>query len=336
MIPRIGPKKQNTNWQKLLADANWTAEDLANRLQFPADKFQGLDRVNKHFRLRVTESFVNRMELGNINDPLLLQILPDPDEQKNLPGFHSDPVGDLTYRSQANLLHKYQGRVLLLVTGACAIHCRYCFRQNFPYESSFRQNKQWQSSFEYIRSHKGISEVILSGGDPLVLETYKLATLCEELSHIPHVKRIRIHTRLPIVLPERIDNEFLEWIHRMDTPIIMVLHCNHANELDQQVQLAIERLKSSNYLTILNQSVVLKGINDTVAAQCQLQERLFDCGILPYYLHLLDKVSGSARFHVKRDAAILLHEAMRKQLPGYLLPRLVEEQASHPYKLPVY
>jgi EF-P beta-lysylation protein EpmB len=278
------------------------------------------------FSLRVPRSFVARMRRGDRYDPLLLQVLPVARETEVATGFGHDPIGDLAARSAPGLLHKYRGRVLLVATGACAVHCRYCFRRHFPYQGESPLAEGWQRTLDYVRADSSISEVILSGGDPLSLNERRLSQLSAALQQIPHVRRLRIHTRYPVVLPERIDAALLAWLRELPLQKVMVIHANHAQELDPQVAAACGELRATGTV-LLNQTVLLAGINATVPALQQLSERLFAIGVLPYYLHVLDKVAGAAHFDVPLATALRLHHELAAVLPGYLLPRLVREDA---------
>jgi len=276
--------------------------------------------------LRVPKSFAARIEKGNSHDPLLRQILPIVSELEIHDDFSNDPVGDLQAVKQIGVLHKYHGRVLLISTGACAIHCRYCFRRNFPYADLQLSKQQENQAIQTIAEDKTIEEVILSGGDPLILNDVRLATLFEKLNAISTVKRIRIHTRLPIVQPERITQELLDILKNSTKRIVLVVHCNHANEIDNDVAQACEKLKSAN-VTLLNQSVLLQGVNDDATILCELSERLFEISVLPYYLHFLDKAHGTAHFQVSKTKALEMMTTMQNRLSGYLVPKLVFEQA---------
>ena len=266
------------------------------------------------------------MRAGDRADPLLRQVLPlDAEDQLN-PGFGTDPVGDLAALAGPGVLHKYQGRALVITTGACAIHCRYCFRRHFPYADAQGRGADWTPVLDYLARDDSIEEVILSGGDPLALSDSRLAVLAEGLDRIAHLQRLRIHTRLPIVLPERVDAALLAWLGATRLKPVMVLHANHAREFDTSVDSALARLRATG-VCLLNQSVLLRGVNDSVAALRALSERLFRAGVLPYYLHLLDRVQGAAHFEVAEAQARVLLLELAAQLPGYLLPRLVREQA---------
>ncbi|MEJ2143134.1 MAG: EF-P beta-lysylation protein EpmB [Gammaproteobacteria bacterium] len=268
-------------------------------------------------------------------DPLLLQVLPIHLEFEEQPDAYSeDPVGDLDAMPIPGLLHKYHGRVLLITTPACAIHCRYCFRRHYPYQDAHYRPEFWQDALNYIQSDETIEEVILSGGDPLSLSNQRLTGLLEQLATINHLKRLRIHSRFPVVLPERVDVELLTLLTSSHLQTVMVIHCNHAQELDHEVIKGLQRITATG-IRILNQAVLLKGINDDVHVLKHLSESLFEAGVLPYYLHQLDKVSGAAHFAVPAEQAIEFERELRQLLPGYLVPRLVIEQAGKPSKLPL-
>jgi EF-P beta-lysylation protein EpmB len=318
-------------WQQELAEGFNTIDEICDYLSI-SQSDKNLINSASDFPLRVPREFVDRMEKGNINDPLLKQILPTKDEDIITPGFTDDPVGDINSMTETGVIHKYQGRVLLITTGGCAINCRYCFRRNFPYNDSQLSTKRFFTALTYIQNHQDISEVILSGGDPLLLSDQKLLNLIEQLETIPHVKRIRIHSRIPIVLPSRITAEFCNKLSAVKKVLILVVHSNHANELNNHVKLACARLKKAN-ITLLNQTVLLKDINDTANQLCALSEKLFDFNIMPYYLHLLDKATGTAHFEVNQELAITLINQIKKSLPGYLVPKLVREQTGASNKI---
>jgi len=286
------------------------------------------------FAVRVPRGFVARMRHGDAKDPLLLQTLPQLAELDIVLGFGTDAVGDMAARSAQGVLHKYEGRALLIASGSCAINCRYCFRRHFPYGDEMAAAGQWRKALDHVRQDPSISELILSGGDPLSLATAKFEGLSEGLAEIPHVTRLRIHTRLPVVLPERIDDAFIAWLERMPLQKVIVLHANHAAEFDQGVDTACSRLRQGG-ATLLNQSVLLRGVNDDIDTLAALSERLFAAGVLPYYLHQLDRVQGSAHFEVDDPRALALVEGMRHRLPGYLVPKLVREVGGEPSKRPV-
>jgi len=286
------------------------------------------------FALRVPRGFVARMRHGDPADPLLLQVLTHAAELVETPGYVADAVGELDARAAPGVLQKYAGRALLIATASCAVNCRYCFRRHFPYAGDTAAANGWSDALAQIRADTSISEVILSGGDPLSLATAKLDELTRALAMIPHVRRLRIHTRLPIVLAERVDDEFTAWLSRLPWPVAVVLHANHANEIGADEAAACARLRGAG-ATLLNQSVLLRGVNDNADSLAALSERLFDCGIVPYYLHQLDPVAGAAHFAVGDDTARAIVATLRSQLPGYLVPRLVREIAGASAKTPL-
>ena len=290
------------------------------------DRLMAIDPAAlKQFPLRVPQSYINKMRHGDPEDPLLRQVFPLIDEAVNNQNFVTDPVGDQLAITSPGLLQKYNGRALLLTTGACAIHCRYCFRRHFPYNESNPLASQWQQTLSTLQQESDIDEVIISGGDPLALNDQKLAQMVSELEQIPHLKRLRIHTRLPIVLPERINDTLLDWISSTRFKVIMVIHANHSNELTPIEAKALQKLTKAN-VQLLNQSVLLKGINDSVTALAALSEKLIEMAVVPYYLHLLDPVAGASHFDVSEKEGINLIEQLRTKLSGYLVPRLVREQ----------
>lgn len=327
MIPQTDVSWQTASWQELLAGSVRDAGELAALLELDQASF---DPEAQAFPLRVPLPYLARMEKGNPADPLLLQVLPQYQERLEQPGYHRDPVGDQASNAIPGLIHKYHGRVLLVVSGQCAVNCRYCFRREFSYSENRLDKATRDRVIDYISADSTISEVIFSGGDPLSVGDRQLSLLVEQLAAIPHLRRLRIHSRLPIVIPNRITETCLAWMARM--PTVMVVHCNHANELDKEVMLAVAKMKQAG-VTVLNQSVLLRGVNDSVSAQQQLCLALFDAGVLPYYLHVLDKVRGAAHFDVPVEQAQHLMAALRGCLPGYLVPRLVKEVAGAPSKI---
>ncbi len=331
MIQQTSQTVTRTVWQEALAHCVNDPAALLAQLDL-SDQLTTLDPEQlAAFPLRVPQSYVNKMRAGDPNDPLLRQVFPLIAESYCAPNFVTDPVGDSDAIQSPGVLQKYHGRALLITTGACAIHCRYCFRRHFPYSDSHPLARQWPQTLRLLQEKTDINEVILSGGDPLVLSDDKLTTLIQDLESIPHIKRLRIHTRLPIVLPERIDRTFTQWLTQTRLQIVMVLHANHANEIDEAVIEAVEHLRAAGCL-LLNQSVLLKGVNDTVEALVNLSERLADLYVQPYYLHLLDPVKGASHFDVPEQTGIALIQQIRTQLPGYLVPRLVRELQGQPSK----
>ncbi|WP_245808041.1 EF-P beta-lysylation protein EpmB [Crenothrix polyspora] len=314
------------NWQQQLAEAYNTIEDLCDFLNLSVTDLPVSVSASKRFALRVPRGFAACMEKGNPHDPLLRQVLPIEDELQFSQGFSDDPVGDLPASTQAGVIHKYHGRVLLINTGSCAINCRYCFRRNFPYADLQLSKQKQTAAIDYIKRDTSISEVIFSGGDPLLLSDSRLSQIFEQLDGIAHLKRIRIHSRLPIVLPARITDEFIALLTRSSKHIVMVTHCNHANELSADTIRASLALKKHE-ITLFNQAVLLKGVNDNAKILCELSETLFAQGIIPYYLHLLDKATGTGHFEVSKNEALALMQDIQALLPGYLVPKLVEEIA---------
>lgn len=313
-----------TTWQQELTQAFSKPEDLLEYLGLQDENY--CKEAKDDFSMRVPLGFAENMEKGNANDPLLRQVLPIANELDNPVAFLDDPVGDLSALVEDCIIHKYHGRVLLITTGSCAINCRFCFRRNFPYSEVQLSKLKEITALAYIQNNSSIQEVILSGGDPLLLSDQRLANLIKQIGAINHIKRIRIHSRLPIVLPARISPELLAIFKQSCASIILVTHSNHGNELSDQVSAACKALKLNN-CTLLNQTVLLKDINDNVQALKSLSEKLFSCGVLPYYLHLLDRARGTAHFEVMQTEAIKLHQDLQHQLPGYLVPKLVQEQA---------
>jgi len=324
MITDSAAIRQVPAWQRELAGAVTDPAELARRLGLSARWLTGARAAARHFPLRVPQAFVDRMRHGDTTDPLLRQVLPLADELETHPGFTTDPVGDGRAHIAPGVLKKYYGRALLITTGACAIHCRYCFRRHFPYSESNAMADAWDASLTAVRADASINEVILSGGDPLAVSDRRLATLVQALGDIAHVRTLRIHTRLPIVLPARVDDLLLAWLGGSRLRVVVVVHANHANEIDDSVRAALGRLCATGTM-LLNQSVLLRGVNDHADALADLSHALFDAGVLPYYLHLLDRVAGAAHFEVPEVEAHRLYDRLRTTLPGYLVPRLVRE-----------
>lgn len=318
------------DWRQSLREAVTDARELLSLLGLDA-LANRLPADDAGFALRVPRGFVARMRHGDPRDPLLLQVLPQLAENVEVQGFERDAVGDLAARAAHGVLHKYQGRALLIAAGSCAVNCRYCFRRHFPYSDEIAAMANWRAALAHIRDDPSLREVILSGGDPLVLSTAKLDEFGAALAKIPHVKTLRLHTRVPVVLPERIDAAFCHWLGALPLRRVVVLHANHAHELDDSVRDACSRLREVGTI-LLNQSVLLAGINDDVDSLAALSERLFDCGVLPYYLHQLDRVHGAAHFAVADERARALVQDLRSRLPGYLIPRLVRETAGESSK----
>jgi EF-P beta-lysylation protein EpmB len=324
MIPLSASTLKTESWQQQQASSFRRVEDLLAYLELARHPDASQQAADHSFGFRVTRFFASLMEKGNIDDPLLRQVLPVAAELEEVPGFGMDPLADRDSHEGHGLLHKYHGRVLLITTGACAINCRYCFRRHFPYNDYQVSRNQWQSLVQRLRQDQNIREVILSGGDPLSLTNSRLDNLIGELQQIPHLRRLRIHSRLPVVLPQRLDEHLADILGSCSLTTSLVLHINHPREISSELIRALLALRQRGTV-LLNQAVLLKGINDTADIQVSLNERLFDAGILPYYLHQLDPVAGAAHFAVDDQQAITLHSAMQASLPGYLLPRLVRE-----------
>lgn len=319
-------------WRRLLAQGVGSVDELLDLLELPREDLDPEGALGD-FPLKVPKGFVARMRKGDPRDPLLLQVLPQAREADPVPGFTADPLGESGVSPRPGLLHKYRGRALLVVTGACAIHCRYCFRRHFPYDGHVGMDR-WASAVEHLAADPSITEVILSGGDPLVVTDRRLSELAREIAAVEPVRRLRIHTRLPVVLPERVDADLLEWLCGTRLTPVMVIHANHPNEIDASVAAALRRLRDAG-VTLLNQAVLLAGINDDADALAELSERLFEAaGVLPYYLHALDRVAGAAHFEVPEARARELVGSLTARLPGYLVPRLVREVAGAASKIP--
>ncbi len=319
-------------WQQSLTNLITDPKELIALLGLDASYAPKALEAAKLFPLRVTRSYVDRMQKKNPNDPLLKQVLPLDIECKTHPDFKRDPLQEQLVNPIPGLLHKYHGRVLMTLTSVCAIHCRYCFRRHFPYAENNPGKAGWEAILNYIKQDSHITEVILSGGDPLAVSDKLLMQFTEKLLSISHVKRLRFHSRIPIVLPERITREFLAWIETLPLQKVIVVHANHAQEINDEVKQMLVKLNNAD-ITLLNQAVLLKGINDQVQTLIELSETLFASKVMPYYLHVLDKVEGAAHFDLSLEKAKQLHDALRQQLPGYLIPKLTQEQAGSPYKI---
>ncbi|MEB1531071.1 EF-P beta-lysylation protein EpmB [Xanthomonas sp. WHRI 7945] len=311
-------------WQQLWRDALRDPHELLALLGLDPQALGVSEQAATQFALRVPRGFVARMRHGDPHDPLLRQVLPIDAELRRVPGFALDAVGDAAAKKADGVIQKYRGRALLVATGSCAVHCRYCFRRHFPYAEETAARDGWREAVAAIAADPDIDEVILSGGDPLSLATPKLAELTDALAAIPQLKRLRIHSRLPVVLPERVDAPLLAWLRALPWPLAFVIHANHANEFDAGVDAALAQLRSTG-AQLLNQAVLLRGVNDSVEALAALSERSFAAGVLPYYLHQLDRVEGVAHFEVDDATARALHQALAARLSGYLVPKLVRE-----------
>ncbi len=325
---------QRENWHRSLALAVRDAETLLAELQLPAEYLEPARRAAELFPLLVPRSFFARMEPKNPRDPLLLQVLPLGAEFHEVPGYRADALEEAEARLAPGLLQKYAGRALMIATGACAVHCRYCFRRHYPYGEEPRRLADWEPAFQAIAEDTSLREILLSGGDPLMLTDERLGQLGNRLASIGHLRRIRIHTRLPIVLPERVTETFLKDLTSSRLTPIVVVHANHPQEVALDCAEALWKLVRAG-VTVLNQSVLLKGINDSADALAELSERLIDLGVMPYYLHQTDRVKGTAHFAVPDQTAKALIAELRRRLPGYAVPQLVREIPGEAHKTPL-
>lgn len=333
MIPDSVALPQTQNWKHALSTAFRSVDELLKYCN--VDKQVPPLRVVTRFPFRVTRYYASLIEKGNAMDPLLLQVLPDVQENENVRGYTTDAVGDQQAMVVPGLIHKYHGRALLTVTSACAIHCRYCFRQHYPYSDNITDTSCGGKVMQYLSEHTEISEIILSGGDPLMLGDEKLELLINNLNHLPHIRLLRIHTRLLSVLPERMNASLMSVLKQFQGHVVFVTHINHANEISEKNAAVFHWLSQSGY-RIFNQSVLLARINNSVETLSRLSHRLFENNITPYYLHRLDKVQGAAHFDVSRSESCRLYSRLRNRLPGYLLPRMVEEIAGQRAKTTVH
>ena len=330
------PAPARSHWQRLLAEHAFTRPaDLLQFLELPLDHPALAPGLLRGFPLRVPQGFAALMEKGNPDDPLFRQVWPAAAEARATPGYATDAVGDMPRLQTGGVIRKYHGRALVIATGACAVNCRFCFRRHFPYAEARGAYGRWRATLAELAADDTLSEVILSGGDPLSLADDKLAELVAGLDGIAHLKRLRVHTRQPVVLPERIDARLLGWLTGGRLQPVMVLHVNHPREISPAFIAACQRLRAAG-VSLLSQSVLLNGINDTADTLVALSESLFGAGILPYYLHLLDRVAGAAHFDVAEERATGLLRTIATRLPGYLVPRLVREIAGEAGKTPVY
>ncbi|EPF6034003.1 EF-P beta-lysylation protein EpmB [Acinetobacter baumannii] len=327
---------QEQNWQSQLSDLITDPLELLNLLELSTDQLlSGAILASEKFKLRVPRAFVGKMNAKDPLDPLLLQVLPHHLELEEHPEFVTDPLGEEAANQLPGVLHKYKSRFLLTLTGACAVHCRYCFRRHFPYQENLPKNEDWLNIKNYIESNPDINEVILSGGDPLTLSNRKLALWLERLSSLKQVKILRIHSRVPIVIPNRIDEEVISLLKNSRLRIILVVHSNHASELDDFTCSKLLQL-SEHHITVLNQAVLLKGVNDSAQTLTDLSYRLFEARVMPYYLHVLDKVKGAQHFDLIPSEIDAIYQDVLASLPGYLVPKLVREIAGEKNKTPLF
>lgn len=333
--------RRGHRWQAGRSKDDWRAELRATVRDLPGlCRLLDLDprlaaagaAAAERYTLRVPKAWLDLIERGNPEDPLLLQILPTEEEMQRSPGFTQDPVGDQSAQVTPCLLNKYSGRALLLVTGSCPVHCRYCFRRWFPFVAGLNHRLNAAQAIGQLARRSDVTEVILSGGDPLLLNDHSLQTLLTALDGLPHLKRVRIHSRIPITLPRRIDARLCRILREGRKPRVLVVQTNHPSELGEEALAALARLQA-NGVRLLNQSVLLRGINDDAIVLHRLSEQLFEAGVMPYYLHQLDRVLGSAHFEVPPEVCAQIDSKLRATLPGYLVPRLVVEKPGAPGKI---
>ncbi len=319
------------DWKTELKLAVRSPAQLLAALDLPLELTAAANQAAEGFPLFAPWSYIGRMTRGKLDDPLLRQVLPLREELADVAGFQHDAVGDSAATKSAGLLQKYHGRALLITTGACAVHCRYCFRRHYPYATSPRSVDDWEPALDLIRADDSIEEVLLSGGDPLTLVDQTLGELAQRLAAIPHLNRVRIHTRLPVIIPQRVTSELLAWLRGTRLTPVMIVHANHAQEINEEVGQSLARLVD-NGVPVLNQAVLLRGVNDSAKALINLSKRLVDLRVMPYYLHQLDRVAGAAHFEVPIERGLQLMTEIRRELPGYAVPRYVQEIAGEPHK----
>lgn len=336
IITQIDPKLHlcdENSWQKDLSQVITDPKKLLSLLDIEPLEYLQHFKAKQLFPVRVPLPFIKRMKKGDFNDPLLKQVMPLSSEFVVSEGFMTDPLEEHDTVAEG-LLHKYKNRVLMIVRAGCAVNCRYCFRRHFPYQDNSPNKQRWQQALTYINNHEEISEVIFSGGDPLMAKDDYLAWLVKQIEAIPHVKRLRIHTRLPVVIPNRITKELVNLLSQTRLKATMVFHINHTNEIDDDFAKALEPLREAR-IPLFNQSVLLNGVNDDSDILIELSEKMFDIGITPYYLHLFDPVQGAAHFDVSEKKAITIVNEMLANLPGFLMPKLVREIAGQTNKTPI-
>ncbi|EPE37523.1 hypothetical protein CF66_6004 [Candidatus Photodesmus katoptron] len=323
------------NWTKQVANSISDPKELLELLQINPLSWKSGFAAKKIFAQRVPKNFINRMEKGNYKDPLLRQVLPIIEELDIVPNYSIDPLKEKEQNTHIpGVLHKYHNRLLIIVKGGCAINCRYCFRRYFPYQNINNSKFFWEKKINYLLQHPELNEVILSGGDPLMAKDEEIKWIVKEIEKIKHIKRLRIHTRLPVVIPDRITTQLCNNLAKTRLQIIIVTHINHANEINVQLKTKLNKLRKKNII-LLNQSVLLKGVNDSVYDQIHLNEELFDGGIIPYYLHVLDKVQGAAHFFVSDKKAKKIITALMEKVSGYLVPKLTREVTGKKSKIPL-
>ena len=315
------------------------SQQLAQGFTKPKQLLQFLDveitnysiAADKEFATRVPLSFAEKMQKGNINCPLLKQVLPIADEMEKKDSYLLDPLQEQQANPIRGLLHKYHSRALLTLAPSCAINCRYCFRRHFPYDDNKITPDNWQSIINYLADEPSINEVIFSGGDPLMVKNSRLAKYIADLEQVASIKTLRLHSRMPVVLPARVDLELINLLAKSRFKVVLVIHCNHPNELCCHTAKIFKALKEVG-ITLLNQSVLLKGVNDKAEILEELSQKLFEQDIMPYYLHLLDKVAGAAHFDLPLAKAKQIYNKLQILLAGYLVPKLVCERAGVKHK----
>lgn len=322
-------------WQQLLADSITTPESLLEYLELPPDQWlSGASAAHRLFPVRVPAPFLSRMHKGDPNDPLLRQVLPLQEEALEQPGYVRDPLQEASAIQTTGLIRKYRNRALLMVTGQCAVNCRYCFRRHFPYDEQRLSPRDRKQVIDTLAASPEINEVIFSGGDPLAVSDKLLSQWVSAISAIPHIRRLRFHTRLPVVIPQRVCDALLKWLSLTQVRVIMVMHINHPAEVDHATRKALGYLRAAG-VTLLNQSVILRGVNDSADILEELSETLFDAGVMPYYLHAFDPVAGAHHFDVSDEQARLLVRELLSRLPGFLVPKLVREVPGQTSKTPI-
>ncbi|OHB68480.1 MAG: EF-P beta-lysylation protein EpmB [Planctomycetes bacterium RBG_13_63_9] len=322
--PSQGLTSRGGGWQAAWAQAVRCPTELCRLLHLPSALADDAVRAGGAFGLLVPRPFLARIRPSDPDDPLLVQVMPQAAEQAKVPGYQADPLDEARATVSPGLLRKYRGRFLMVPTGACAVHCRFCFRRHVRYGDMLPAGADWEAALRQIAADESIREVILSGGDPLTLKDAELGELAGRLAEIPHLRRLRVHTRLPIVIPARVTDELLHGLRATRLTPVVVIHVNHPAEVDDAVAAALARLVDGG-IPVLSQSVLLRGVNDRAEVLAELCERLVDLRVIPYYLHQLDRVAGAAHFEVPVPTGMKLIERLRARLPGYAVPRYVRE-----------